>query len=743
MSAEGGLDLDEVVADFLVECHENLELLDRELVELERGTADRATVSSIFRIIHTIKGTPGFFGFDRLQSVTHVGENLLSRLREQELQPTPEIVTALLAMVDAVREMLAVVESSRGASDGEETYPQLVARIELLTATADVPPAEAAVSAPRPAAVVASPPAVSEPSSPAHRAGKVTDSSIRVDVHALDRIVNLVSELVLARNEILQLAGEVADGRLSAASQRLDVIAGGLQDEVMRTRMHPIGQLFGKFPRVVRDLAISCGREVRLVTSGTETELDRTVIDAIRDPLTHLIRNAVDHGIEPPEERSAAGKPTEGRLGLHAYHQNGQVVVEVGDDGAGIYPSVIRQKAVQKGLLTPESAAACSDEAALQLIFLPGFSTAVAVTGISGRGVGMDVVKTSIEGVGGTVDVLSTPGTGTTFRIRIPLTLAVIPALVVRSAGAKYAVPTADVVELVGVGDGIAAAGGEGAANDIERVHDAEVYRLRGELLPLLDLSRALTGACPRRDGPRDILVLRTAGRRVGLVVDQVLHTSEIVVKPLGSLLQAVPVVAGATILGDGSLALILDLLGLLAEAELHALSTDDGEDDLTPKAGPAAEEDGGALLCQVGGARLVAVPLDATCRLEEFPDTAVEWADGREVVQYRGALLPLIRLRDVGRLNPAAMGGPEHGTAAEAAYLQVIVCPGSEGDIGLAVEHVVDLVTEPIVVLQPSSCLGVAGSGIVRGAVTDVIDVEALLELHSRGTAQLAGAAA
>ena len=402
------------------------------------------------------------------------------------------------------------------------------------------------------------------------RGSAVSDSTIRVDVGLLDKLMNLVGELVLARNQVLQFTSQSADSAFLATSQRLNLITTELQGSVMKTRMQPIGNVWSKLPRVVRDLAAACGKEVRLEMEGKETELDKTIIEAIKDPLTHIVRNSVDHGIERPETRVERRKPAEGCLKMRAYHEGGQVIIEITDDGGGIDCERVKQKALQRALITPEQAARMSDHEALYLIFLPGFSTAEKVTNVSGRGVGMDVVKTNIERIGGTVDLQSQPGKGTTLKIKIPLTLAIIPALIVTSGGDRFAIPQVSLLELVRLEV-------EQASQQIEFIHGAPVYRLRGQLLPFAYLNRELRLNDADDDGLKPsveattIVVLQADGHPFGLVVDEINDTEEIVVKPLGKQLKGVASFAGATIMGDGRVALILDVLGLAQRAGVVA----------------------------------------------------------------------------------------------------------------------------------------------------------------------------
>ncbi|HVN27803.1 MAG TPA: chemotaxis protein CheA, partial [Candidatus Binataceae bacterium] len=658
--------MDEVVKEFLIESHENLNQLDHDLIELEKDPHSKELLGSVFRTIHSIKGVSGFLDFPKLEALTHAGEELLSKLRDGKLVLNQAITSVLLATVDAVRQMLAKIEAD--GNDGDQNYADIVAKLAELCALEDgapaaapvasapapnpePPPAEAsieeapasplddaiakeheaeavpapvAVAAPIAEAVAAEPkkksranrkPKVPQPelvvatpaSAPVHieaaadpalvahdgaaapdtphsatqsavppaphpenhprddaheAASAAADSSIRVNVNLLDKLMNLVGELVLVRNQILQFSMHAQETNFLGTSQRLNLITSELQEGIMKTRMQPIGNIWNKFPRIVRDLALACGKQVRIEMEGEETELDKTLIEAIRDPLTHIVRNSIDHGIEAPAQRLAAGKPAEGRLFLRALHESGQVIIEVADDGAGIDVERVRAKALGRGLITADQAAHMNDDEILKLVFLPGFSTAEKITNISGRGVGMDVVKTNIEKIGGTVDISSSRGQGTRLRIKIPLTLAIIPALIVTCAGDRYAIPQISLIELVRLE-------ADEKAHKIEFIHGAPVYRLRGNLLPLVYLHEVLKladGATPEKieaASAAHIVVLQVADQQFGLVVDQVSDTEEIVVKPLGKQFKGVSAFAGATIMGDGRVALIVDVPGV------------------------------------------------------------------------------------------------------------------------------------------------------------------------------------
>lgn len=777
--------MDDIVREFLVESNENLDQLDRDLVALEKDPKAENILASIFRTIHTIKGTSGFLGFSKLESVTHVGESLLSKMRDGELLLNAEITSGLLLMVDAVREMLANIEAT--GQEGDRDYQTLIESLtRLQSSTPETAPATAGFATPTSplspqegaeeetgevdkrlgeilvekgktssAQVVAAldkqtqgdprrvgeilvengsakPPDVLEALQEQKeiRALAAMDSNIRVDVGLLDKLMNLVGELVLARNQILQFSTTQQDPVFLSTSQRLNLITTELQEGVMKTRMQPIGNIWARFPRLVRDLATSCGKRVRIEMEGRETELDKTLVEAIKDPLTHVVRNAVDHGIETPEERLACGKPAEGRLFLCAFHEGGQVNIEISDDGTGINLEQVKQKALERGLITLDHAARMSEREILNLIFLPGFSTAQKVTNVSGRGVGMDVVKTNIEKIGGVVDIQSQSGKGTTLKIKIPLTLAIIPALTVTSGGDRYAIPQVSLLELVRLE-------GEQARKGIEMIHGAPVYRLRGRLLPLVYLNRALgievessaDGAEKLAADVANIVVLQADDRQFGLVVDEINDTEEIVVKPLGKQLKGIATFAGATIMGDGRVALILDVLGLAQQAQVVTETRDRG---LVEKATTIREKSKGLqtllLFRNPDGGRM-AIPLSLVARLEEFERSAVERTGSQYVVQYRGEILPLIFLFSA--LD--GKGGQEGNLEAsesrnDGEKIQVVVYSDHGRSAGLVVDRILDIVESDEAVQSKLARQGTLGMMVTQGRVTELLDVEAVL---------------
>lgn len=745
--------MDEIVKDFLIESNENLDRLDQELVRLESEPSSTELLSSVFRTIHTIKGSCGFLGFARLEKLTHAGESLLSRLRDGELTLSAEITSGLLAMVDAVRQMLAAIQAT--GQDGEEDYAPLIQLLASLqeedsgrspAASSELfpvpdlrqPAAAGRISfAPepeepepeRPQASDAAPHFEEAPAAPQTLESRSADSAvetIRVGVTLLDRLMNLVGELVLARNQLLQFSNSTQDAGFQAVSQRMNLIATELQGEVMKTRMQPIGNIWNKFPRTVRDLALSCSKEVRLVMEGQDTELDRTIIEAIKDPLTHLVRNSMDHGIEGPDARQRAGKDPTGTLKLRAFHEGGQVNIEISDDGAGLNVERIRQKAIERGLIPAQQAAGMPDRDVFNLIFLPGFSTAEKITNVSGRGVGMDVVKTNVEKIGGSVDIQSTAGRGTTVRVRIPLTLAIIPALLVTCRDERFAIPQVSLSELVRLG-------AEENGKEIELVHGAPVYRLRGRLLPLVYLDRELgIVSCTIREAGNasrapavNIVVLQAEDREFGLIVDEISDTQEIVVKPLGKQLKGISAYSGATIMGDGRVALILDVLGLAQKAKVLAEARDAIPDESLGVAGAEGLRDEHTLLLAENGLEgRVAIPLSMVARLEEFPRTVVERAGSQEVMQYRGQIIPLVRLSEI---IPADRDA-EMVANAGSGSVQVVVYSEGGHTVGLIVDRIVDIVEERATIESLSPRPGVVGSFVTQRYVTDLLDMPAIM---------------
>jgi two-component system chemotaxis sensor kinase CheA len=759
--------MDDLIKEFLVECNENLDRLDGELVKLEIDPSSQELLSSIFRTIHTIKGSCGFLGFAKLEKVAHVGESLLSRLRDGKLSLTPEFTSGLLAMVDAIRVMLGEIQTTE--QDGNETYAELIETLNSLqnqgqqtasdavsnaplpkeyskkyqgsnpeeNSAKSVPPASVSTPAARLPPVLPEPPdalaAGPEESQMAQhpqddsRSKNAVPETIRVDVHLLDRLMNLVGELVLTRNQITQFSARQSDPNLVSPAQQLNLLTSELQEEVMRTRMQPISNIFDKFPRVVRDVATTHGKQVVIEMEGKETELDRSLLEAIKDPLTHIVRNSVDHGIETPDQRVARGKRAEGHLKLRACHEGGQVLVEISDDGAGIDTARVKSKAIERGVITAQQAGRMSEGELLNLVFLPGFSTVEKVTNLSGRGVGMDVVKTNIDRVNGTVDLQSYPGQGTTIRIKIPLTLAIVRAVIIQSDGNRFAIPQVNIQELVRLEP-------DRVRTEIESVHGVPVYRMRGRLLPLVYLNEELklakqAGNQAGQDEATNIVVLQANDHPFGLVVNEINDSEEIVVKPLSKQLRGLKIFAGATIMGDGKVALILDVVGLAQNANIFSEARDQALAEKTAETRKAqdqnqAEKQTFLLFAGPDDSRM-ALPLTTVARLEEFRAADVEKSGGEWVIQYRGKILPLIRLDVVLEERRIRL---RHGSkTVEPDPLQVLVCNDEGRAIGIIVERILDIVEDRAEVKSPATREGILCAVVINDRVTELIDIPAI----------------
>lgn len=786
--------MDDLLADFLTETNESLAEADLALVRLEQDPNDSATLALIFRLVHTIKGTCGFLGLARLEKVAHAAENVLGKLRDGAMSATPDLVTVVLTALDRVKLIVAGLESTGREPEGEDAA--LIAELDAIyegrqismvikdavpTATPAAAPALQApveasaapvakpaparrgkTAAPKPRATSAAPPTMAavqdaeqnvpnavEPAcaaaaanmppavvaGPAEMGGGeqvLGGQTIRVGVDVLENLMTLVSELVLTRNQLLQLARSRENSGFTGPLQRLSHITSDLQEGVMKTRMQPIGNAWNKLPRIVRDLARELGKKIDLVMLGAETELDRQVLELIKDPLTHMVRNSGDHGLETPAERKTAGKAETGRITLNAYHEGGHIVIEIADDGRGLPVDRIKAKVLAKGLATEAELAAMSDEAIQRFIFQPGFSTAAAVTAVSGRGVGMDVVKTNIEKIGGAIELKSRPGEGTAFTIKIPLTLAIVAALIVEAGGERFAIPQISVVELVRAQDGLGAAdpdNGHGTVEQtgsvIERINGTPVLRLRERLLPLVGLNELLQlraeNGRPALDGDAGdqaltIVVTQVGASQLGLIVDRVFDTEEIVVKPVAPLLRHITMFSGNTILGDGSVIMILDPSGIARASGVAGSGDGRAASSLAVQDNAVGQvETTAMLLFRGGGAGLKAVPLGLVARIERIAADKVEHAAGSPVTQYRGRLMRLVAMQDELHLergeHPVLVFTDQSGQA------------GTELCMGLVVEEIVDVVDEHLHIELDGVGDGILGTAIIAGHATDVID--------------------
>ncbi|MCF4165187.1 chemotaxis protein CheW [Zavarzinia compransoris] len=760
--------MDDLLREFLTETAENLDVVDVEIVKLEQDPNNREVLSNIFRLVHTIKGTCGFLGLPRLEALAHAGENVLGKFRTGEMTVTGNAVSLILESLDGIKSILAVLEATEQEPPGDDA--DIIARLDELAeggglaaappaqpqppaapVAEAVPPApviemeralkpgevsldelEAAFQmAPGPEAIAAgaapllsdaeaaatalvehtaataAPPARAgdaQPSQETKAEGQIANQTLRVSVDLLENLMTMVSELVLTRNQLLQMVRRMGDSEFAAPLQRLSHCTSELQEGVMKTRMQPIGNAWSKLPRIVRDLSHELNKKIDLQMHGAETELDRQVLDLIKDPLTHMVRNSADHGLEGPADRRAAGKPETGRITLNAYHEGGHIIIQIADDGRGLDLERIKAKALANGLVSESDLAGMSDAQVGRYIFHPGLSTADKVTSVSGRGVGMDVVKTNIEKIGGTIDLKTAPGRGTTFQIKIPLTLAIVSALIVECAGERFAVPQIGVVELVRATPD--------SEHRIEEINHTPVVRLRNRLLPLVFLAETLNLVPAETPRPEDafVIVAQVGTQTFGIVVDRVFDTEEIVVKPVASILRENALFSGNTILGDGSVIMILDPNGLAMQTGEALRENQEIGQETVAEAGFGASSSS-LLVFRAGGDELKAVPLALVARLEEIELKRIERSNGKPVVQYRGHLMPIV------------CADAEHRLKTEGGQ-PVIVFADGERAMGLAVDEIIDIVEDRLDVELQSGRPGLIGTAVVAGQATGVVDV-------------------
>lgn len=787
--------MDELIGEFITETNESLEELDVDLVNLEKDPNNRDLLSKIFRLMHTIKGTCGFLGLPRLEKLAHHAENVLGRFRDGDLEVTPPAVTLILESIDTVRFILEGIEQTGEEPTGDDS--DIISRLDAVYEGRDVPTAAAAdgkkgdnikligdkidhkddeaapsgfvseeeleavfaatevlvntnntaaddedddddeievMAASAPASKAAGKGAANASEDGGAKKASIATQSLRVNVDVLENLMTMVSELVLTRNQLMQIMRQQNDSEFTAPLQRLNHVVSDLQDGVMKTRMQPIGNAWAKLPRIVRDISLELKKKVELHMHGQDTELDRQVLDMIKDPLTHMVRNSADHGIETPAEREAAGKPQTGKINLDAYHEGGHIIIEISDDGKGLSTKKIIDKAISNGLATAEEIQDMSTQQIQQFIFHAGFSTAEKVTSVSGRGVGMDVVRTNIEKIGGSIELTSIEGKGSTFRIKIPLTLAIVSALVVEAGGERFAVPQLTVRELVMVS--------EKSDVKIEMIKGSPVYRLREQLLPLVYLNDVLklkgyeTQGAAKDAAEGDnvinleskaasqnqyIIVTQIGAYMLGIIVDRVFDTEEIVVKPVARILREIEVFSGNTILGDGSVIMILDPAGIArATGKEEGSDVGAGVEQMEEQVHYDAREKTTLLLFRAGDRAPKAVPLALVSRLENVNIDSVEYANGQMLVQYRGQLMPLLPFSHAQQI-------PEQGN------MPVLVFAEGKKSMGIIVDDIVDIIEEHVDV-QMSGRDGVMGSAIIAGKATDVCDVTYYMNSVSNG---------
>ena len=764
----------DLLNEFVEEAREHLSDVEMQLLQIEAMGADinDELVNNVFRAIHSVKGGAGFLGLAQINQVAHSLENVLGKVRDHKLIPTPFNVDVMLKAADRLRNMIEDVDASNDSDNSElctkldqlleevsagpsgeastearvaDTLDEMEGQLEAATSpetdgadTNSAPaagdddaeePTSSATPRPEPTAApvaeaAAAAPAPEPPAAKPRSGGQESESrssgseaTIRVGVRVLDRLMNLAGELVLSRNQLIRVLAKQSrsESNIDSIVSGLDQVTTELQEAIMQTRMQPIGNVFNKFPRVIRDLSASLGKNIALRMEGTEVETDKTIVEAIADPLTHLVRNSCDHGIESPAVRASCGKPESGTVVLRAFHKAGKVMIEIVDDGAGMDPMKLRAKAVEKGVISREAAEQMSDRDAVNLIFAPGFSTASTVTDVSGRGVGMDVVRTNIEKIGGSVEVESKLGFGSTIRITLPLTLAIVPSMILSVDDRRYALPQVNIVELVQTG---------GQEKRIERVSNAEVLRLRGVLIPLIRLRDALglPPEDPDRSGEKESqLVVVEAGRsRFALAVDRVLDSEEIVVKPLGRHLTSLPLIAGSTILGDGRVAMILDASGI---ASRMSIANESDSPQLVNSSLTDSSVDTDMqrmILFSASGADHFAVSMDIVSRIERVRTDVIDSLGDRKVLQYRGGTLPLLGVDEV--IGVSAVDETEH--------VHVIVFKVYGREVGLLAQHLDDIRDCDLTMDDDvRGQIGVAGVSVIGDRTTRILDLYGLTE--------------
>jgi two-component system chemotaxis sensor kinase CheA len=764
---------DEILAEFIIEAREILDQLDLDFVQLEETPEDKKLVGNIFRGMHTLKGNSGFFAFRRMEKVSHASETLLGKIRDGVFGLDSGKITLLLDALDALRLIVTGVETNNEEPAGDDTglIEQLlnqangIVGVTAAPAPVSSPIATATPSPSAPAAPIASATPISKTESidsdietssdnieneveedssklsltlqeavkadsePIHEAittvakgHELVAAPVRVSLELLDKLMSIVSEMVLARNRLLPYTNELEDHGFSTTVRTIDLLTQELQERMMKTRMQPISQVWSKFPRLVRDVSNDCEKSVRLIQEGTETELDRTLLDAIRDPLVHCIRNCIDHGIESPQDRVALGKPPMGKILLKASHENGMVLIEITDDGAGINFDSVRQSVVRRQFVSAEKAVNLTEQQLLDYIYLPGFSTKLEVTNLSGRGVGMDVVKTNVSQVGGSVEVDTVSSVGTTVRMKIPLTLAIMPALFVRCESQQYAIPQNSIVETVRLDV-------ENEPTGLEDFYGTPVFRLRGRLVPVVFLNwhLELSHRKPRKDEPVTVIILQSAGIQYGLMVDEVMNMQEVVVKALGPVFKGTVDFAGATILGDGTVSLILDpdgiaqSCGLVEKVQLESLKIK--EETLVE-----TEQTSPMLLFELDGLERLAIPLGYVDRLESISPDKIQRNGKREVVKYREGIMHLLRLNEY--VDGAQTS---NGAATSDQPLSVITHYMNQTPVGLVVSKVHDIIHVPNMTHETNPRQrGLMGCVLLNDKVINVIDLKEILMARS-----------
>jgi two-component system, chemotaxis family, sensor kinase CheA len=690
--------IDDLLLDFVAETKENLAAVDVQLVRLEAVPDDADVLANIFRLVHTIKGSSGFVGLPRLGNVAHAAENILGSVRDGQLIATPALVTVILSTLDRIRSIVAHIEEH-----GMEPMASDDDLIEALTAIAEnktpdfVSPFTGSVTA-------VAPEPKSEIVPEIHGAFVSPNQTVRVPIKVLDHLMDMVSELVLTRNQLVQIVANSPDNSFEGPVQRLSQCTTQLQEGLMRTRLQPIAQAWSQLPRIVRDLAFDLGKRVSLHLSGEETGLDRQVMELIKDPLIHMVRNAVDHGIEMPSERVRNNKPESGQIHLQASQEGGSIFIRMRDDGRGLQTDKLLKKAIITGAISQESASTLTPAQIQKLIFLAGMTTTDKATTVSGRGVGMDVVKSNIERIGGTIDISSIEGFGCEFTIKIPLTLAIISALLVQVGDERFAFPQSAALELLRIASD--------SDYQIEHVHNAKTVKWRDELVTLADLRETLDlkESHKKNNDEAFVILTRIDQRTIGIIVDEVVDTQEIVVKPLPPITNRENLYSGAAILGDGKTIIILSPEGIAEKARLGS-TKDYAHSTSEATVSVSQENETQMLIANVGKDKMIAIPLGAVTRIDEIDCARIEWANGKPVMQFGDAVVSLV-------IANSEIDIHQGGT------LPVILFTYNSIVFGLIVTAIIDIFSGKCEVQPAQIGTGVIGTAVINGRVTDILDL-------------------
>jgi len=725
---------DEILTEFILEAREILDLLDTEFIRLESTPADNKLIGNIFRALHTLKGSSGFFAFKRLEKITHAGESLLGKIRDGQITLDPPRIDCLLDTVDVLRIIIGGIEKTKLEPVGEDQkiIDQLLAfaKTQMTSGEAskkeelvkEVPVSIASPVQDIPVesfSVQKNPASDSVPEVSNQERAYDVSAPVKVNLDTLDRLMNLTSEMVLARNRLLPFANNSKDLDFSQTVRSIDLLTLELQERMMKMRMQPISTVWSKFSRLVRDLAQECKKQVNFIQIGAETELDRALLDSIRDPLVHILRNSIDHSIETPPERIAKGKSETGNVQLKAFHQNGMVVIEIIDDGAGVNYERVRQRAIQRGLITSALAQGLSKKELIELIFLPGFSTKESISNLSGRGVGMDVVKNNIVNIGGAIEVLSEEDIGTTIRLKIPLTLAIMPALMVGCALETYAIPQNRILELVRLKI-------TNNENPFDDFYGTPVYRLRESLIPVLYLDQELSIQKTSNSAAASVnlVVVQSSGVRFGLIVDEIFNIQDVVVKPLGPLLSKLTRYAGATILGSGRVSLILDVDGIAIESGLV------GKIQSNPIEQPELavnlpEDEWSMLLFELEGLKQIALSLDRIEHIVMLNTEQIQQNGNKEVIYYQDELMHVVRLQNY--VSGCSL------IETESKVTPALTCVVNQKTYALIVNQVHDIILVPQKMHELSSPQrGIHGCVIHQQDVINVLDLEEVVAMHN-----------